>query len=302
MNRRFPSEPPTLPFLQRARGGAMDPQRQHRRRRFRRARIAVLLLVLAGVAMWASWTTIRRDLRNRWERPLDVAVVLLRQGDVESEAIAELREELPRLERLFASEFARYHPGRTLAPVVFTAAGPVDIEQSPPNPPEDGKLLSRAAHAWTLGRYFDEIHQRAGISRSGFDARIYVVLRPPTGPLLRFVEGLGAKDGDVGIVRADLERTSIDLTLLAIGHELLHCLGATDKYDEAGRAIEPDGLVEPELRPRHPQRFAEIMVGELPLTPFTGRVPGSLEEVRVGPATAAEIGWWVGDPDELASN
>jgi hypothetical protein len=41
----------------------------------------------------------------------------------------------------------------------------------------------------------------------------------------------------------------------------------------------------------YPQRYAEIMVGELPLAPGEGRLPASAAELGVGPDTAAEIGW-----------
>jgi hypothetical protein len=33
------------------------------------------------------------------------------------------------------------------------------------------------------------------------------------------------------------------------------------------------------------------MVGEVPIAPGRGRLPESLEELRVGPLTAREIGW-----------
>jgi hypothetical protein len=33
------------------------------------------------------------------------------------------------------------------------------------------------------------------------------------------------------------------------------------------------------------------MVGEVAVAPGTGRVPATLEELQVGPATAREIGW-----------
>jgi hypothetical protein len=50
-----------------------------------------------------------------------------------------------------------------------------------------------------------------------------------------------------------------------------------DAYDEDGHAL-PRGIVQPELG--FPQDFAEVMVGELPLTPTSGRIPKSLSEVN----------------------
>lgn len=257
----------------------------------RRARVAVLMLALSAASLWASWTSARRDLRTAWKRPLDIAVVLLPQGDIPDADLDLLRSGIPRLERLLATEFARYRPERTLVPVVFTVSEPHRVERAPPVAPDGGGAWERARHAWELRRYFAPIHEALGLETSRFDARIYLVLREPRGERMRFVEGIGAKNGDVAIVRSDLERESLDLTLLALGHELLHFLGATDKYDPDGRAVAPRGLAEPDRKPLYPQQYAEIMVGEIPLSPRSGRVPDTLSQVRIGPVTAAEIGW-----------
>jgi hypothetical protein len=54
-----------------------------------------------------------------------------------------------------------------------------------------------------------------------------------------------------------------------------------------GRAMAYD----PRLSPLYPQRFAEIMAVKRPLSPTEARMPDSLQDERVGPATAREIGW-----------
>ena len=38
-------------------------------------------------------------------------------------------------------------------------------------------------------------------------------------------------------------------------------------------------------------RFAEVMVGEVTLSPQKGRTPRSLDELRVGTLTAEELRW-----------
>jgi hypothetical protein len=40
-----------------------------------------------------------------------------------------------------------------------------------------------------------------------------------------------------------------------------------------------------------PQQQAEVMVGEVPLEAGAGRLPESLDELAVGPLTAAEVRW-----------
>ena len=130
------------------------------------------------------------------------------------------------------------------------------------------------------------------MERDLYDVRVYLLLEPPQGGGRgTFAEGSGAAGGEIGLVRAWVEPSDATLALTAVAHELLHCLGASDKYDAAGHAIEPEGLADPGLSPRYPQRHAEWMVGEVPLGPGRGRLPASLDEVAIGPTTAREIGW-----------
>ena len=75
-------------------------------------------------------------------------------------------------------------------------------------------------------------------------------------------------------------------------HELLHTLGATDKYDlRTDQPLYPDGYAQPELQPRLPQKKAEIMAGRIPLSEHHAEMPERLADVVIGPKTAREIGW-----------
>lgn len=75
-------------------------------------------------------------------------------------------------------------------------------------------------------------------------------------------------------------------------HELLHTLGATDKYSWSTLQPQfPLGYVEPEREPLHPQRFTEIMAGRRAVSETMAEMPASLRNVRLGAATAQEIGW-----------
>jgi hypothetical protein len=79
---------------------------------------------------------------------------------------------------------------------------------------------------------------------------------------------------------------------VVVAHELLHTLGATDKYARAsGQPLEPDGLGDPQQQPRYPQRFGEIMAGRIASSARQAEMPDGLDRMLVGPATAREIGW-----------
>jgi hypothetical protein len=71
----------------------------------------------------------------------------------------------------------------------------------------------------------------------------------------------------------------------------MHTLGATDKYDASGRTAIPLGLAEPDRVPRFPQRYAEIMARNRPVSESEERVPEGFAQIAVGAETAREIGW-----------
>lgn len=254
--------------------------------------MAVLVAVLIVVAAWAGGVHRIRSSRVQWDRPLEVAVVLLSPTDLDALQVSRFREVLGQLEDRLSAEFARY--GRSGAPFSFKLAGPVSFSGPLSFTPDSSGLLDRTKHAYRLWRTLRDIHAAASFDPKPYDARIYLLLEPATvtgGGVTTFAEGSGAAGGDVGFVRAAASADDAVLALTAVAHELLHCLGATDKYDAAGHAIVPDGLAEPGLSPQYPQRYAEWMVGEVPTGPAQGRLPSSLAEVRVGPVTAREIGW-----------
>jgi hypothetical protein len=75
-------------------------------------------------------------------------------------------------------------------------------------------------------------------------------------------------------------------------HELLHTLGASDKYDRrSGRPLVPEGLGDPSQDPRYPQTQGEIMAGRIAVSATQAELPDSLADMVIGAATAREIGW-----------
>jgi hypothetical protein len=252
----------------------------------KRLRVGVLFVLLAVVAMWAVGRTRQRRARTRWDAPVAVAVLVL--GEAPPATVAGLDGALAAVGRRLDEERTRFRPGSTGPAVTFELVGPLYPERLPPTAPPGDGLLDRALHALDLWRATRAAHASApGFEPGAFDARVYLVAAPGEG---RFAEGIGEAGGEVGVVRAGLDGAPL-LAATAVAHEVLHALGASDKYDAAGHAVAPAGLVEPDLRPPYPQRFAELMVGEVPLGPGAGRLPADAAELGIGPVTAAEIGW-----------
>ncbi len=102
---------------------------------------------------------------------------------------------------------------------------------------------------------------------------------------------LGMQKGLMGLVYAYSLEEQNDQNNIVIAHELLHTVGAIDKYDESGRPLMPVGLANPSRNPLFPQRSAEIMAGRIPTSAHSSYMAESLRSVIVNATTAAEINW-----------
>jgi hypothetical protein len=249
-------------------------------------RVTLLLGVLALVALYAAHDVWSRRDRNGWRRTLDVAFVLVTQPGVDAGAVDALRRRAPDLAARLAGELRRYRPNAP-PPFAFTLYGPTPCAEPLPEP-GDG-VVGAARYAYALHRFTSDIDGRAGVPTRGFDARLYLVLGPPSDRAV--VEGASEQGGRVGLARAELDADTVDLALFVAAHELFHTLGAADHYGPDGRVLVPDGLAEPDRAPPFPQAFAEIMARNRPLSPTSEVRPESLDELAVGPSTAREVGW-----------
>jgi hypothetical protein len=121
--------------------------------------------------------------------------------------------------------------------------------------------------------------------------RLYVAYHAPVDKL-RLAHSLGLQKGLIGVVHAWADPRLASRNQVVIAHELLHTLGASDKYDPATNLPRyPDGYAEPERLPRLPQYAAEIMAGRVPLAADHAEIPPSLARAQIGALTAREIGF-----------
>ena len=92
---------------------------------------------------------------------------------------------------------------------------------------------------------------------------------------------VGLQKGLVGVVHAFASDRMTATNNVVIAHEVLHTLGATDKYDPATLAPHyPAGYAEPDREPRHPQVFTEIMAGRRAVDAHNFEMPESLKAVQ----------------------
>jgi hypothetical protein len=109
------------------------------------------------------------------------------------------------------------------------------------------------------------------------------------GPMERSV---GIQNGSYGVVNAVASRQMAARNRIIITHELLHILGASDKYDfRSGQPLAPEGLANPQQSPLYPQQRAEIMGARIATSAASWQRPATLKSCVIGSQTASEIGW-----------
>jgi hypothetical protein len=128
-------------------------------------------------------------------------------------------------------------------------------------------------------------------AREPEDVRIFVLYHDPA--LTPTVpHSLGLTKGLIGVVYAFATPLMNGENDVVIAHELLHTVGATDKYSPLSDAPRfPDGYGDPRQTPLYPQATAELMAGRRMLSANRWEQAPSLDDVVIGPATALEIRW-----------
>ena len=253
---------------------------------YRNIRIAILLTILVIVA-GSQWLTGNRF--SSWEKPLWVTVFpVLLDTDTNIRKHAEnLKAESFQDIGIFLQQQASRYGRKLDRPVIIQVARPMTTV--PPALPEENSGVRIGL--WSLKmRWWSWKHGRQdGLAPD--DIRIYVIFqkRRDNVPMERSV---GIKKGSYGIVNAVASRQMAARNRIVIVHELLHILGATDKYDfDNQQPLDPDGLANPTQSPLYPQSRAEIMAGRIASSVDSWRYPASLKVCVVGAKTAAEIGW-----------
>jgi hypothetical protein len=124
------------------------------------------------------------------------------------------------------------------------------------------------------------------------DVQVFATFAPMEQDSTALPDSVGLSKGLVAVAHLFAAPEAARSNLVVLTHELLHTLGATDKYDlRTGLPLVPGGLGEPDREPTFPQDYAEIMAGRIAVAPRAAVIPDSLDDVLVGADTAREIGW-----------
>lgn len=252
---------------------------------FRNFRIFLLLLILLFVSL-GTWLAKIRS--TDWDTPLWVVIYPINGDDSEvaSEYIQNLTKESFVSIESFMQEEAEHFKLALKIPVSLKLAP--ETHDLPPHPPKERSILKTIW--WSLKlRYWAYSHNNFEGPKP--DIQIYVVYFDPE-TTSRVAHSLGLEKGLIGVVNAYASKEMTRQNLVVITHEMLHTLGASDKYLlENNQPIYPIGYAQPDLNPLLPQNYAEIMGGRVPITKDRSKIPSSLKKVVIGKYTALEINW-----------
>ena len=251
---------------------------------FRSIRISILL----GCLLFAIVYTTHQLLYSReWNVPLDVVIYPINADGQKSTQhyIDNLsKRHFIGIENWFAREAKRY---QLLNPTPVKIALGEPVQSIPPVlPGYDNALFNMM---WGIHfRWW--VFQNAPDDGSNLSrVRVFVLYHSSTeGPL---PHSLGLQKGLLGLVNAYAISQQNKQNNVVIAHEMLHTVGAVDKYRSDGNPIYPIGYANPQRQPVHPQRSAEIMAGRVPTSLTESHMAKSLRSTVINPITAREINW-----------
>jgi hypothetical protein len=196
---------------------------------FKSLRILLLLIILLAVAL-KTWSDQYRS--RRWSEPLYVSIYPIAADDSEVTRRYLSRidaDQYKPIDAFFAREAARYHL-RIDEP--FRTRLRDELHELPPQRSPDAGILSTIV--WSLKmRYW--AWRVSGHAHEPEDIRVFVLYHDPA--LTPTVpHSLGLSKGLIGVVFAFAVPDMTGENDVVIAHELLHTLGATDKYDPATNA------------------------------------------------------------------
>jgi hypothetical protein len=266
-------------------GSMKNKKRYDLRKILKMTRIGLLLLTLLGVAIYTTCTNSRIA---GWGETLEVVIYPINgdQSEQTEGLISTLDEENFRPVETFMMEEAERYEFGLEKPVRIHLAP--EIKSLPPEPPQNRSPL--VVILWSLKmRYWAFRHNTY---ENSLDIRVYVIYTTKESADSQMEVSVGLRKGLMGIVNTSPDIKAQDYTNIIITHEMLHTLGAKDKYDYATlMPNHPDGYADPEKNPLYPQPHGEIMAVRIPKSPNSFSMPKSLDNIVIGEKTCMEIKW-----------
>ena len=210
---------------------------------FRNLRILVLMIVLASVLLY---TQDQRLVTQGWYKPLDVVIFPINADS--SNASEEYIRSLNTKDFLDIDKFIKRESEKfdvVSSTPTITTLGPT-VSLLPPKPPGiDANPFAIAL--WSIKLRWWASKNTPDDESNKHRVRVFVLYHDEkTNEKLE--HSLGIQKGLLGIVHAFASDAQAKQNNIVIAHELLHTVGASDKYDANGNPVPPHGLGEPMRR------------------------------------------------------
>jgi hypothetical protein len=252
---------------------------------FKKIRITILLFILFLVGASSYLTHMRT---TDWDQSLSIVIYPINADSSSHTAdyIARLSpDDFKAIARFMQREGLRYNLS-LIDPVLLDLAP--EVTALPPAPPFGANIF--AIMWWSLQlRYWAWKHDTYQGPLTNI--QVFVLYFDPN-THSQLDHSLGLKEGHICMVKAFASRHQAARNNVIIAHEMLHTLGASDKYDmQTLQPLFPAGYADPEKKPLLPQKHAEIMGRGIPVSASESNMPDSLAATIIGPQTAKEINW-----------
>lgn len=251
-------------------------------------RISILLFILAAAA-FSAWRSKTESVA--WKYTLPVLIYPINaDGSAKTQAY---------IDQLDVNEFAAIEEFMQTQADAYGLQNQASIRLSlretlkelPPAPPTSTteQVSTLDVMLWSL-KFRWWAYQHAKIVGPDPQVRLFVLYHDPA--IAKLHHSTALQKGLIGRVNVYADASMREKNNVIIAHEFLHTLGATDKYNFADDHPHfPEGYAQPELQPRFPQSYAEVMGGRIPISPTHAEIPPHLKRVVIGEKTAFEINW-----------
>jgi len=246
------------------------------------------IFILFGLLLCTIVYTVHQLLYSRsWHVPLEVVIY-----PIDTDGRQRTRDYIDNLsadrfrgiEKWFARESKRY---RMINPNPVKVTLGKQIEVLPPDFPENHNPISTLLWGVRLRwwAYHNTPDEQSNLSR----VRVFVLYHDTTSGALP--SSLGLQRGLLGLINVYAITKHNSRNNVVIAHEILHTVGAVDKYRDDGNPMFPLGYANPDRVPLYPQRSAEIMAGRIPTSRYRSHMALHLKSTIVSLQTAREINW-----------
>ncbi|MBQ0725452.1 MAG: hypothetical protein KBT50_08300 [Cycloclasticus sp.] len=245
-------------------------------------RISFLLMLFVVAAFY---TKSQRLATTSWVEPLIVSIypINVDQRDDTARYIQSLTaSDFSEINDFFIDQWSLYS-GLDFTP--FDVKLRQAISSQPPKPPSNDNLFSIAF--WSIRIRFWAFRQVADDTSKTINVFIRYHQPNENEPI---AHSLGLQKGLIGVVNGYAGESFQARNNVVIAHEILHTVGASDKYDLAsGQPIFPQGFAQPDKQFK--QKKAVLMAAKIPLSSTESLMPASLKNCIISVETATEITW-----------